>query len=130
MRMPFFTEFCELLFNVYRFHASKIQRADNYIPRINFAIQKYKRIPRISLLVVINGPVAIAGSIPLLSKNKGTKVPIKPAMIITATSEADIAIALSIRDGYMFGALLPAPVSRMSSIITASFKHPAFLSGC
>ncbi len=36
-----------------------------------------------SLLVVINGPVANAGSIPYLSNNKGTKVPISEAIIIT-----------------------------------------------
>ena len=36
-----------------------------------------------SLLVVINGPVARAGSIPNLSSNKGIKVPINEAMIIT-----------------------------------------------
>ena len=36
-----------------------------------------------SFEVVINGPVAIAGSIPFLSKMMGTKVPIKAAMMIT-----------------------------------------------
>lgn len=41
------------------------------------------RIPQISLLVVINGPVASAGSIPNLSNNNGTNVPIKDAIIIT-----------------------------------------------
>ena len=46
-----------------------------------------------SLLVVINGPVAIAGSIPLLSRNNGTNVPIKPATIITTTNDIEIAKA-------------------------------------
>ena len=45
---------------------------------------------------MINGPVAIAGSIPLLFRNKGTKVPIKPATMITATREAEIAKAVFI----------------------------------
>ena len=40
-------------------------------------------MPQISLLVVINGPVAKAGSIPNLSNNNGIKVPISEAMIIT-----------------------------------------------
>jgi hypothetical protein len=53
-------------------------------------------MPKISLLVVINGPVAIAGSIPLLFKNNGTKVPIKPATIITATRETEMAKAVFI----------------------------------
>lgn len=44
-----------------------------------------------SLLVVIKGPVAIAGSIPLLSKNNGTNVPMKPATTITAISDMEIA---------------------------------------
>ncbi len=44
-----------------------------------------------SLLVVIKGPVAIAGSIPRLSKNKGTNVPMKPATTITAISDMEIA---------------------------------------
>ena len=48
------------------------------------------------MLVVINGPVAIAGSIPLLFKNKGINVPIIPATIITATKDKDIARATSI----------------------------------
>ena len=51
-------------------------------------------MPKISLLVVINGPVAIAGSIPLLSRNNGTKVPISPATIITATRETEMAKAV------------------------------------
>lgn len=46
--------------------------------------------------VVIKGPVAIAGSIPLLFKNRGTKVPIKPATIITTTKETEMAIAKAI----------------------------------
>ena len=33
-------------------------------------------MPKISLLVVIKGPVAIAGSIPLLSKKRGINVPL------------------------------------------------------
>ena len=36
-----------------------------------------------SLLVVINGPVASAGSIPILSNNRGTNVPINDAIMIT-----------------------------------------------
>ena len=40
-------------------------------------------MPKISLLVVINGPVAMAGSMPLLSRIIGTKVPTKAATIIT-----------------------------------------------
>ena len=39
-----------------------------------------------SLLVVINGPVANAGSIPNLSNNNGIKVPINEAIIITETN--------------------------------------------
>ena len=46
--------------------------------------------------MVINGPVAIAGSIPLLFKKRGMKVPIMPATITTATSDADKANAISI----------------------------------
>ena len=42
----------------------------------------------------MNGPVAIAGSIPRLSKNNGTKVPIKPATMITAINEMEIANAV------------------------------------
>ena len=40
-----------------------------------------------SLLVVIKGPVANAGSTPLLSKMIGTKVPIMEAIMITETSD-------------------------------------------
>ena len=43
-------------------------------------------IPKTSLLVVINGPVAIAGSIPLLFKKIGIKVPINAAFTITVTN--------------------------------------------
>lgn len=39
-----------------------------------------------SLLVVINGPVAKAGSIPNLSNNNGINVPINEAIIITETN--------------------------------------------
>ena len=39
-----------------------------------------------SLLVVINGPVAKAGSIPNLSNKSGIKVPISEAIIITDTN--------------------------------------------
>ena len=38
-----------------------------------------------SLLVVIKGPVASAGSMPNLSSNKGIEVPIREAIIITET---------------------------------------------
>ena len=44
--------------------------------------------------MVINGPVAIAGSIPLLFKNNGTNVPINPATIITTTSDTEMARAV------------------------------------
>ena len=40
-----------------------------------------------SLLVVINGPVAKAGSTPLLSKIMGTKVPMIDAIIITEIND-------------------------------------------
>ena len=46
--------------------------------------------------MVINGPVAIAGSIPCLFKNNGTKVPINPATTTTATRETEIANAVLI----------------------------------
>ena len=48
-----------------------------------------------SLEVVINGPVAMAGSMPLLCKNNGVKVPITPAATVTVTSE--IAMAIEVR---------------------------------
>ena len=48
-------------------------------------------IPKISLLVVINGPVAMAGSIPRLSKKSGINVPTRPATIITAMSDTEMA---------------------------------------
>jgi hypothetical protein len=38
--------------------------------------------------------VAIAGSMPLLFKNNGTKVPIKPAMTITTTKETEIVVCV------------------------------------
>ena len=44
----------------------------------------------------MKGPVAIAGSIPLLFKNSGIKVPIIPATITTATNAIDKAKAISI----------------------------------
>ena len=50
-------------------------------------------MPKISLLVVIKGPVAIAGSIPLLSKKRGINVRIIPATLITITSEIEISRA-------------------------------------
>ena len=40
-----------------------------------------------SLLVVINGPVASAGSIPNLLSNIGTNVPISEAITITEISD-------------------------------------------
>ncbi len=46
--------------------------------------------------MVIKGPVAIAGSIPRLSKNNGIKVPINPATIITTIKEIEIAKAVLI----------------------------------
>ena len=39
--------------------------------------------PMTSLAVVIKGPVAMAGSTPLLLRMMGTKVPINAAMMIT-----------------------------------------------
>ena len=45
------------------------------------------KIPKISLLVVIKGPVASAGSIPLLSKIMGINVPTNEAIIITTIKE-------------------------------------------
>ena len=50
--------------------------------------------------MVINGPVAIAGSIPLLSKKSGIKVPIIPATIITITNEIEIAKATRYSSGF------------------------------
>ena len=47
-----------------------------------------------SLLVVMKGPVAMAGSMPLLSKNNGIKVPIRPATMITTINEIDMAKAV------------------------------------
>ena len=43
--------------------------------------------PKTSLMVVINGPVANAGSILYLFKVNGIKVPNSAAKIITASSE-------------------------------------------
>ena len=40
-------------------------------------------MPKISLQVVIKGPVAMAGSIPFLSRMIGTNVPTKAATIMT-----------------------------------------------
>ena len=48
----------------------------------NFAIRKYKVTPRISIAVVTNGPVAIAGSISNLSNISGTMDPIVAAIIM------------------------------------------------
>mgnify|MGYP007079438107 CR=1 FL=1 len=42
----------------------------------------------------------MAGSIPLLFKNNGTNVPTKPATIITATRETEIASAVSVFPWY------------------------------
>jgi hypothetical protein len=61
-----------------------------YIPKISLAIKKYIKIPNTSLLVVIKGPVATAGSMPRLSKKIGTKVPIKAAITITAIKAMQI----------------------------------------
>ena len=41
-------------------------------------------MPKTSLLVVINGPVATAASIPGLSRNMGINVSISAAIMITA----------------------------------------------
>ena len=53
-------------------------------------------MPKISLLVVINGPVAIAGSIPLFSKIIGIEVPINAATTITHSIDKEIVILNSI----------------------------------
>ena len=45
----------------------------------------------ISFVIVINGPVAIAGSILTFSNSNGTKVPKIAANMITAKSESDTA---------------------------------------
>ena len=50
-------------------------------------MKKKRKIPKISLAVVIKGPVAMAGSIPLLFKMMGTKVPISAAMMMTPVME-------------------------------------------
>ncbi len=42
----------------------------------------------------MKGPVAIAGSIPLLCRKSGVKVPIKPATTITAIREVEMARAV------------------------------------
>ena len=47
-----------------------------------------------SLQVVINGPVAMAGSIPFLCRNNGINVPIIPATIMTATNDNEMAKAV------------------------------------
>ena len=57
------------------------------------------KIPKISLHVVINGPVATAGSIPFLCRIKGTKVPTSDAMMITMTKE--ILIVVQTLMGYL-----------------------------
>jgi len=49
-------------------------------------------MPKISLLVVINRPVAIAGSIPLLSSMIGTKVPISAETTITQSIDKAMVI--------------------------------------
>ena len=49
-----------------------------------------------SLPVVMNGPVAIAGSIPKRSRIIGTEVPIRAATIITQIIDADIVKLMSI----------------------------------
>ena len=49
-----------------------------------------------SLQVVINGPVAMAGSIPFLCRNNGINVPIIPATIMTATNDNEMAKAVPI----------------------------------
>ena len=45
---------------------------------------------------MIKGPVAIAGSIPFLSKRIGTDVPIKAATTITQSIESEMVILSSI----------------------------------
>lgn len=42
----------------------------------------------------MKGPVAMAGSTPLLFKNKGTKVPTRPATTITTTKDTEMAKAV------------------------------------
>jgi magnesium transporter len=55
-----------------------------------FGIFLFFYIAKISLLVVINGPVAIAGSIPLFSRIIGIEVPIRAATTITHNIEREI----------------------------------------
>ena len=57
-------------------------------------MKKKIKIPKISLLVVIKGPVATAGSIPFLFKIKGTKVPIREAKIMTMIIEIEIVVLM------------------------------------
>ena len=49
-------------------------------------------MPKISLEVVINGPVAMAGSMPRLWRKIGIKVPMIPANKVTDTKESEMAI--------------------------------------
>ena len=51
-------------------------------------------IPIMSLLVVINGPVANAGSIPYLSKTIGINVPINEATTITLNKAIETVIPM------------------------------------
>ena len=53
-------------------------------------MKKKIKIPKISLLVVIKGPVATAGSIPFLSRIRGTNVPTREAKMMTITRDIDI----------------------------------------
>ena len=57
-------------------------------------MKKKINIPKISLLVVIKGPVATAGSMPYLSRIKGTKVPMREAIIMTITSDVEMVIRI------------------------------------
>lgn len=50
-----------------------------------FASAKYISRLMISFAVVMNGPLAIAGSMPALSIKSGTIVPIRVATVIEAT---------------------------------------------
>ena len=88
-------------------------------------------MPKISLLVVIKGPVAIAGSIPLLSKKRGINVPIIPATIITITSEIEIARATKysspenmINKNKITDKINPLRIDKKVSLISLLFTLP------
>ena len=68
----------------------------NQNPRMSLATKKKMKIPNISLLVVMKGPVATAGSMPFLSRIRGTKVPIREAIMMTMISEMEMVMLMSL----------------------------------